>query len=160
VETILLMSLAACLVVLGIAGLLFPAMPGAPLMFLGLVLAAWAEGFEYVGITTIVLLAVLAILTYIVDVVAGILGARRYGASARALAGAGIGALVGLFFGIPGVLFGPFVGAFIGELTTGREIRVASRSGIGTTIGILIGTAAKMAIAVSMLGVYAVARFA
>ena len=108
---------AILLIAAGIAGLMLPALPGAPLLFGGLVLAAWAEGFQYVGTGTLVTLAALALLTYIVDIIAGAFGARRYGASARSLVGATLGAIVGLFFGIPGVVFGPFIGAMLGEFS-------------------------------------------
>ena len=154
----LLLLLGATLAILGMVGLLFPAIPGAPLLFIGLVVAAWAEDFAYVGTGTIVLLALLAALTYAIEIAAGLLGARRFGASPRALVGAGIGAVVGLFFGLPGVLLGPFLGACIGEFTVLGELRSAGRAGLGTALGLLLGMAAKIAVAFSMLGIYAVAR--
>ena len=156
----LLMVVGISLVILGLAGLLFPIIPGAPLMFVGLVVTAWADDFAYVGIGTISVLAVLALLTYLVDIVAGAFGAKRFGASGWAIIGAGIGAVVGIFFGIFGVLLGPFIGACVGELSTGRELREAGRAGVGATVGLVIGAAAKIAIAFSMLGIYGVMRFA
>ncbi|MGH7965643.1 MAG: DUF456 domain-containing protein, partial [Candidatus Binatia bacterium] len=115
-EISLLWLLAIVLIVIGIAGLVLPAVPGALLLFAGLWLAAWADNFAYVGWGTLVVLGVLAVLTYIVDFAAAAFGAQRFGASKRAVLGAVLGALVGLFFGLPGVLLGPFVGAVIGEL--------------------------------------------
>ena len=156
--TALLLVLGTSLVLLGFAGLLFPAMPGAPLLFLGLVVAAWAEDFAYVGTGTLVLLAGLAALTYAIDVAAGILGARRFGASGRAMLGAGLGAVIGIFFGLPGVLLGPFVGACIGEFSLYRSMGGAGRAGVGATLGLLLGMALKIAVAFSMLGIFAVAR--
>ena len=158
IATVLLFLLAATLVGVGILGLALPALPGAPLMFLGLVIAAWAEDFAYVGTGTLVVLAVLAALTYLVDLAAGVFGAQRFGASSRAMAGAAIGAVVGLFFGLIGVVVGPFLGAAIGELTLAGELRAAGRAGIGATVGLAIGTAAKIAIAFAMLGIYAFMR--
>ena len=158
-ESLLLMMLGAVLVLLGLMGLVFPAMPGAPLLFGGLLAAAAADDFAYVGTGWLILLAVLALLTYFVDVMAGIFGAKHFGASPRAMVGAGIGAVVGLFFGLPGVLLGPFVGACLGELSVGRELEHAGRAGIGATIGMAIGAAVKIAIAFSMLGIFAVVRF-
>jgi uncharacterized protein YqgC (DUF456 family) len=158
VEQVLLLVLAACLVVAGLVGLLFPALPGAPLLFLGLVTAAWAEDFAHIGIATLATLAVLALLTYAVDVAAGMFGARRFGASPRAMAGAAIGAVAGLFFGLVGVLVGPFIGAFIGEFTARRNLNAAGRAGYGATIGLVLGTALKIAIAFSMIGIFAVVR--
>ncbi len=152
--------LGACLVAAGIAGCLLPVVPGAPLVFLGLVVAAWAEGFEFVGIATLAVLAALALLTYIVDIVAGVLGARRFGASPRALYGAGIGAFVGLFFGLAGVLVGPFAGAVAGQLTAEGGLAAAGRAGVGATVGLIIGAAGKIALVFTMLGIFAVARLA
>jgi uncharacterized protein YqgC (DUF456 family) len=104
-------------------------------------------------------LAILAILTYPVDIMAGALGAKKFGASKQAMIGAGIGALVGIFFGIAGILLGPFVGALIGELTQQRELRKAGLSGVGATIGFLLGAVAKLAIAFAMIGLFMVFRF-
>ena len=157
--TLLLWILAAVLVLIGIAGLVIPAMPGAPMLFAGLLLAAWADDFAYVGTVTLVILAGLALLTYVVDFGATLFGAKKFGASNRAIIGAAIGTLVGLFFGLLGVLLGPFVGAVIGELSAKRGLHAATRAGIGTTIGLALGAAAKLTLAFSMLGIFAVARF-
>jgi uncharacterized protein YqgC (DUF456 family) len=151
--------IAALLVIAGFAGLVLPAVPGAPLLFAGLVVAAWAEDFVYVGTGTIIALAVLAALTSAVDFVAGALGAKRFGASPRAITGALIGGGVGLFFGLPGVLLGPFVGAVLGELSLRRDLNTATRSGLGATLGLLLAAAAKIALAFTMIGVFVVMRF-
>ena len=100
----------------------------------------------------------LALLSYAVDFVATALGAKRFGASKRAVVGAALGALVGLFFGLPGILLGPFVGAVIGELTAQRGLGEAGRAGMGATIGLVLGAAGKLALAFSMLGVFLAAR--
>jgi uncharacterized protein YqgC (DUF456 family) len=156
---LLLWILAIILVVIGIAGLILPAMPGPPLLFGGLLLAAWAEDFIYVGWKTLAVLGGLTLLIYVAEFAASALGAKRFGASKRAIVGAVIGTLVGLFFGLPGVLLGPFVGAVIGELSAQRDLHAATRAGIGATIGLVLGVAAKLALAFSMLGIFAVARF-
>jgi uncharacterized protein YqgC (DUF456 family) len=158
-EFYLLLVLGVCLVVLGFAGLVLPALPGAPVLFIGLVVIAWAEDFAHVGGGTLSVLAVFALLTYLVDILAGIFGAKRFGASSRSMIGAGLGALVGLFFGIPGVLMGPFVGACIGELSARPDLKAAGRAGVGATIGLALGAAVKIALAFSMLGIFAVMRF-
>lgn len=149
--------LAGIVIMAGIVGAVVPALPGVPLVFAGMFLAAWADHFQHVGPFTLILLGVLAAFALLVDFVAGLLGAKRVGASARALWGASLGMLIGFFFGIPGVLLGPFIGAVIGELSTGREINHATRVGIGTWIGLLFGTLAKLALCFTMLGVFALA---
>ena len=147
------------LVLLGIAGLLFPAIPGAPLLWAGLATAAWAEDFEFVHPVTLGILGVLAVLTYVVDFLAGAFGARRFGASGRAMAGAMIGAAGGIFLGLAGVLIGPFVGAVIGELSVARNLQSAGRAGFGATVGLALGVAAKLGLAFTMIALYLFARF-
>jgi len=158
VATTLLLLLAIVVAGVGIVGLAIPALPGAPLLFIGLVLAAWAEDFAYVGTGTLVVLAILALLTYAVDLAAGAFGVQRFGASSRAMVGAAIGAVVGMFFGLVGVVVGPFLGAAIAELTLAGELRAAGRAGIGATVGLAIGTAAKIALAFAMLGIFVFMR--
>ena len=157
--TVLLWILAAILAAVGIAGLFLPAIPGALLLFAGLVVAAWADDFAYVGVKTLTALGMLALLTYPADFMASAFGAKRFGASPRAVTGAVIGAMVGIFFGLPGVLIGPFLGAVVGEFSTQRHLGKAGRAGIGAALGLVLGVAAKLAIAFTMLGVFAVVRF-
>jgi uncharacterized protein len=154
-----LLFLAAIIVIVGLVGLVLPAIPGAPLVFAGLLVAAWAEDFAYVGVWTIVILAVLALLTYGVDLWATMFGAKKFGASKRAIIGAVVGAVVGVFLGFPGVLFGPFIGAVIGELLAQQNLQQAARAGLGATIGLILGAAIKIALAFSMIGIFLVARF-
>ena len=159
IMTIVLWILAVLLVVGGFAGLVFPVVPGSPLVFAGLVCAAWAEGFKHVGGWTIAVLAVLAVLAYIVDFLSGSYGARRFGSTRRAAVGAAVGGVVGIFFGLPGVLLGPFLGAVLGELSWKRDLNQAARAGIGAWIGLVLGTAAKFALCFTMVCVFILARF-
>lgn len=154
----LLLALAAALVAVGLAGTLLPALPGVPLVFAGLVLAAWAEGFEQVGLGSVAVIAVLATIAWGLDFAAGLLGARHFGASRSALVGAGLGAVVGLFFGLPGFLLGPFAGAALGELIARRDLLQAGRAGFGAWLGLLFGSVAKLALCLSMLLVFLAAR--
>jgi hypothetical protein len=157
--TPLLWILAVVLIAAGVAGLALPMLPGAPLLFGGLLLAAWAEDFAYVGTGGIITLGILAALTYAVDIIAAVLGAKKFGASKQAIIGAAIGTLVGLFFGFVGILLGPFLGAVIGELMVRKRLAEAGKSGLGTTLGLIVGTAAKLALAFMMIGVFLVLRF-
>lgn len=156
---ILIWLCAILLIALGLAGLVLPALPGSLLLFAGLWMAAWAEGFVYVGTGTLIALGVLAVLAYLADFVAGALGAQRSGASSRSVAGATIGAVVGLFFGLPGLLLGPFIGAVIGELFARWDLVAAGRAGWGATIGLALGIAAKLVFGITMVGLFLVVRF-
>ena len=155
---ILLWLLAAIFIIAGFAGLILPAMPGIPLVYAGLVLLAWADNFAYVGWITLTLLGLLALLSYGVDFLASALGAKRFGASPRSVVGAALGAVVGLFFGLPGLLLGPFVGAVIAEFTVHGSARAATHAGVGATIGLLFGALLKVALAFTMIGVYVLDR--
>jgi uncharacterized protein len=157
--TVLLWILAVALVFAGLAGMLLPALPGAPLLFAGLLMAAWAEDFTYVGTKTLIVLGIMAALSYALDFAATALGARRFGASSRAITGAALGTVVGLFFGLPGLVLGPFLGAVAGELTARRDLQAAAGAGIGAFLGLLLATAGKLALGFAMLGLFLLVRF-
>jgi uncharacterized protein len=157
--TILLWILAVALVIAGLAGMLLPALPGAPLLFAGLLVAAWAEDFAYVGMKTLIVLGLLAALSYALDIAATALGARRFGASSRAVTGAALGTVAGLFFGLPGLVLGPFLGAVAGELTARRDLQAAAGAGVGAFLGLLLATAGKLALGFAMLGLFLLIRF-
>ena len=128
-------------------------------MLAGLLAAAAADGFVHTGWPTFVAVGLLAAASLGVDLVASALGARRFGASPRALVGAAVGAIVGLFFGLPGLVIGPFAGAVLGEWTARRDLAQAGRAGLGTFLGLLLGAAAKAALALAMVAVFAGAWF-
>ncbi|MGE8219396.1 MAG: DUF456 domain-containing protein [Stenotrophomonas acidaminiphila] len=150
----ILYLLAAVLVLVGLAGVILPALPGLPLVFAGLLVAAWADGFAHVGWLPLVVLGALTALSIVIDVLATTLGAQRL-----ALAGSVLGTVVGLFFMPVGLFAGPFVGALLGEYLHGRRLGQAARVGLGTWLGIVLGVALKLGLAVAMLGVFAVAWF-
>jgi len=152
-------AMAAVLIVVGIAGLILPALPGLPLVFAGMLLAAWTGDFQQVGWVTLVVLGILTLLSLAVDIFAALVGAKRVGASRKALAGAMVGTVVGLFFGPIGLFAGPFVGALLGELWHGRQLGQATRVGVGTWLGLLLGTVLKLGLAFAMLGLFAFAWF-
>lgn len=158
-QSLILWIIGAILTVTGLSGLLLPVVPGAPLLFLGLLFGAWAENFSYVGVGTLLLLAAMAAMTYVVEYAASILGVRRYGGSKRAMAGAAAGGIIGLFLGIPGILFGPFAGAVVGELSLRRSLNEAGRAGLGSVVGLAIGLAGKFAIGIAMIGLFLLTRF-
>jgi uncharacterized protein YqgC (DUF456 family) len=151
--TILWWLLAGLIVIAGLAGTVIPALPGVPLVFAGLFVGAWIGNFDTIGWITIGVLALLAVVAWAVDFLAGALGARYLGASSRAFWGATFGAIVGIFFGLPGIVFGPFIGAVLGELSGGSDLLQSGRSGLGAWLGMVIATAAKLAIAFLMIGI-------
>lgn len=156
--------LAALMVLVGLAGVVLPALPGLPLVFGGMLLAAWADGFERIEWWWLVVLGVLTAISLLIDFWATALGARRVGASRKAIAGAVIGTVVGVFFGPVGIFVGPFVGALLGELWHGRRLDgarmgQATRVGVGTWLGLVFGIVLKLALACAMLALFAWAWF-
>jgi uncharacterized protein YqgC (DUF456 family) len=149
--------LALLLVVVGIAGSVLPALPGVTLVFLGLLLAAWIGDFQQVGPFPLVVLGLLTLLSFVIDLAATALGAKRVGATKLAVVGAALGTLAGVFLGLPGLILGPFVGAVVGELMSHGQVQQATRAGIATWIGLLFGTLAKLALVFTMLGLFALA---
>jgi len=152
----LLWALAGLLVLIGFAGTILPALPGVPLVFAGLFLAAYIGNFEKIGWLTLTILGTLTALALIADFAATLLGAKRAGASKLALLGAGIGSILGIFSGLWGLLVFPFIGAVAGELVARQKLDQASRVGVATWLGMMIGTLAKLAIALTMIGVFIV----
>jgi len=153
----LLWVLVVLLIVVGLAGTVLPALPGTAFVLGGIVLAAWIDDFTRVGVGTLAVVAVLAVAAWVLDYAAGLLGARRAGASRQALVGAALGTVAGLLMGVVGVLFMPLVGAAIGEYLARRDERNALRVGIATWLGILAGLLAKVALAFAMIGVFVAA---
>ncbi|MCY1550233.1 hypothetical protein D9M68_864700 [compost metagenome] len=127
------------------------------LVWAGIVLGAWIDDFQRVGTTTLVVVTVLAALAWMLDYVAGLLGARKAGASRQALLGAAIGTVVGLFMGVVGVLFMPLVGAALGEYLAQKDQHRAVRVGVATWLGIMLGLLAKVVLAFIMVGLFVAA---
>ena len=149
--------LCVLLIAAGLAGTVLPALPGSSLVLGGIVLGAWIDDFTRVGAGTLSVIAVLAVLAWVLDFVAGLLGAKKVGASRQALVGAAIGTVVGLFMGLVGVLFMPLVGAAIGEYLARKDQQHALKVGVATWLGIMAGLLAKVVIAFVMIGIFVVA---
>jgi len=151
--------LAVLLVLVGIAGIILPALPGIPLVFAGLLLAAWADDFAYVGWLPLTVLGLLTLASFAVDILATVVGAQRVGASRKALWGTFVGSIVGLFFMPIGLFVGPLTGALLGEYWHTRELGRSTKVGLATWLGILLGFALKLALVIAMLGLFAFAWF-
>jgi uncharacterized protein YqgC (DUF456 family) len=145
------------LILVGLAGIVLPALPGTILVFAGIVLGAWIDDFARVGWFALAAIAVLAVLAWLMDYVAAMLGAKRAGASRQAIIGAAIGTVAGIFMGIVGVLFMPLVGAAAGEFMARRNRHEAVRVGIATWLGLMAGMLAKFVLAFMMIGIFVVA---
>jgi len=153
----LLWVIAVVLIVVGVVGTVLPALPGAILVFGGIALAAWIDDFARISGWTLALLGVMTAVAWATDFAAAAVGARKVGASRHAIVGAALGTIAGVFTGFVGLLFMPLVGAAIGEFVAQRDVARAGRVGMATWIGLLVGTALKVAIVFAMVGVFVVA---
>lgn len=149
--------LAVILVIVGLVGTLLPVLPGVPLIFVGVLVAAWAEDFQRITGLTIAVLAALAVIGVVIDYVAAAMSARRAGASRAGIIGAALGTVAGIVTGLWGLLFMPLVGAAIGEFIAHRDALRAGKVGAATWMGLLVGTAVKLAVAFTMIGVFVAA---
>lgn len=154
---IALYLLAALLILGGLAGTVLPALPGIPMVFGGIWLVAAVDHYRHLGLWWLLAIGALGAFGVTVDFIAAALGAKRVGASPAALWGASLGTLVGMFFGIPGLLLGPFAGALLGELSSGTSVLRSTHVGIGTWIGLLLGALVKLVISFVMVGLFGVA---
>src|SRR5512137_2140631 len=140
------LAVAGLVMIVGLAGSLLPGLPGAPLILAAAIGHRLCFGEHSAATWVLILLGALTALSFLVDYLAGIIGARKLGATWRGVVGAVVGGLIGLFFSIPGVLLGPFIGATVLELAGGREFKLAARAGLGATLGLLVGTLGKLSI--------------
>jgi uncharacterized protein len=159
------------LMVVGVVGTILPMLPGTILVLGGIVLGAWIDGFTRVSVGTLAFIAVLAVLAWLTDYLAAMLGAKKAGASSLAVLGAAVGTVLGILMGLVGLLFMPLIGAMAGEFWTRRkelgagatsaQHRVAgeqaARVGIATWIGLLLGTVVKIVLVFLMIGVFVIA---
>jgi uncharacterized protein YqgC (DUF456 family) len=151
---ILLTALAAALIVVGLVGAIVPLLPGIPLIFTGIWLIAGVDGYRHLGLGWLLGIAAVGAVGLVVDLLAGALGAKRMGASSQAVCGALIGTVIGLFFGIPGLLFGPFFGAVIGELSAGNSVLRSAHAGVSVWVGLIFGTIIKLVSSLMMVALF------
>ena len=160
--TVWLYVLAGALIVVGLLGTFLPALPGMPLIFGGMLLAAWVGDFQIIGGWVLLVLGAMSLFALGIDFLASTLGVKKVGASNKSAIGAAIGTIAGLPFAIPGLLVGPFVGAVVGELIHRQaydraNVGEAAKIGLATWLAMAIGAALKLAVAFTMLGIFALA---
>lgn len=151
---ILLYVVAAALIVVGLVGTIVPSLPGIPLIFGGIWLIAAIDRYHHLGLWWLLGIAVIGAIGLTLDLLAGALGAKRVGASKQAVWGALLGTVIGLFFGLPGLLLGPFVGAALGELAAGNSILRSTNVGVSAWLGIIFGTIIKLVSSLIMVALF------
>lgn len=150
---ILLITLSFLLVLTGALGVVLPLLPGVPIAWLGMLAFAYATNFAVITWKALLIFLGFVLLAIAVDIIAPMVGAKKYNASRSGIIGSFLGLILGIMiFGPIGIIVGPFAGTFLGELFEGRESEEALRSAKGTAIGFLAGSAVKLALIMVMLG--------
>jgi len=139
----------------GLVGTIAPVLPGTTIILAAAVIHRIMLGPEKsIGWRTIIVLVLLALVTYAIDVLAGYFGAKYFGATKWGTIGAIAGALIGVFFGIVGLFVGPVVGAIAGECIAGKRMIEAGRAGWGSLLGSIGGMIGKLVIALAMIVIF------
>ncbi len=150
-------SIGSLLILAGLAGAVVPALPGIPMIFAGIWLIAAADHYQHVGFWWLIGMACIGAVAMTLDLLAGALGAKRVGASRRAVWGALLGTVIGLFFGLPGLLLGPFVGALLGELAAGNSVLRSTHVGMSAWVGLIFGTLIKLVSSLMLVALFGAA---
>ncbi len=148
------LGLALLIMAVGCLGSILPAVPSTPLVLGAAVvhkLYFQADSAGWIVLTLLVLITGVALL---MDYLATVLGAKQFGATKKGMTGAIVGGIVGLFFNLPGILLGPFIGAVMFEMIGGRRWKPACRAGIGATLGLLAGAVGKLVCCLSMMTLF------
>lgn len=139
----------------GVLGSLLPALPSTPIVLGAALVHRLYFGEASATPLVLGLLSGLTLFALLLDYLASIYGAKRLGATWRGMTGAVLGAIVGLFFNLPGILLGPFVGAAGFEMLGGRRSEEALRAGVGAVLGIFVGALGKAACCLAMMTLFA-----
>src|ERR1035438_5849301 len=154
---ILFYGIGAALIVAGLAGAIVPTLPGIPLIFGGIWLIAGVDRYHHVGRWWLLGIAVVGAVGMTLDLLAGALGAKRVGASKQAVWGALAGTVIGILFGLPGLLLGPFFGAVLGELSAGNSVLRSTHVGMSAWFGLIFGTIIKLVSSLMMVALFGAA---
>ncbi len=151
---ILIITLTVILIVTGLLGSVVPIIPGPILILIGSFVYAWHTDFLNVTWVVLGILALLALISQALDYLASVIGAKKFGASRWGIIGSFAGGIIGIFFGIFGILIGPFLGAVLFEMLTGKGFNSSVKIGFGTLVGFLGGTIGRVVIAFTMVGIF------
>lgn len=154
-EEIIGLSLALLVMLLGLVGSVVPGLPGTPLILVAAIAHRLYFGAASVDNMVLAALVVLTLLSLVFDFLATMLGAKKFGSTWRGALGAVVGGVVGLFFGLPGIILGPFFGAMLFEMLGGQEYEKAAKAGVGALLGLLLGIVGKFSIGVVMTLLFA-----
>ena len=142
---LLFLILSTAIMLVGLAGVFLPVLPGVPLVFAGALIYAWSTGFQVITIGNLIFFAILTAISSAVEYIGGIITAKKYGASKYGLLGGVLGGVIGLvLLGIPGMIIGQLLGVITGELYYGKQMRASFTSGFAMFVGYILGSTIKV----------------
>lgn len=155
----LVWSLTASLLLVGLIGCIVPMLPGTTLILIAAVLhkLLLPDSMSWALIGWI---AALWFISIVADFLGVMIGAKLFGGGKWGMTGATGGALVGMFFSLPALLLGTFLGAVVAEKYGAKKSdRESLKAGVGATAGFFLSTAARLACAVAMIALMVAAAF-
>jgi uncharacterized protein len=155
-EEIIGLTITLLVMLAGFIGSVVPLLPGPPLVLIAALGHRLWFGQHSASAPILLYLAALTAAALLLDHFASVYGAKRFGATWRGLLGAFVGGVIGIFFNIPGIIIGPFLGAMAFEMLGGYKLDKASRAGLGATLGVFAGVIGKCAVSVVMMGMFTV----
>jgi len=155
-EEIIGLTITLLVMLAGFIGSIVPLLPGPPLVLIAALGHRLWFGQHSASAPVLIVLTLMTIAALVLDHFASVYGAKRFGATWRGLAGAFVGGVVGIFFSIPGIILGPFIGAMLFEMLGGYKIDKASHAGIGATLGVFAGIIGKCVISVVMIALFTI----
>ncbi|MCX7744946.1 MAG: DUF456 domain-containing protein [Flavobacteriales bacterium] len=144
----------AILCLVGVLGSFLPVIPGPPLSFAAILFLHFSHIHNRLSITFIVIILIITFLLTLLDYLIPIWGTKKFGGSKYGVWGSTIGLVIGLFFGPLGIVFGPFLGALLGELFGGRNTIDSLRSAWGSFVGFIFSTGLKLLFTLFVATVY------
>ncbi len=151
---ILIFIIALIIMIVGLAGVFLPVLPGIPLIFGGALLYSIITGFEKITLELILIFASLTVFSLIIDYLANYLSVRKMGGGTAGAVGAVIGLLVGIFVGLVGIILLPFVFAVMFELIAGKREGQALKAGLGAFLGLMFGGLLRFVVGCIMIGIF------
>ncbi len=153
-EEIIGLSLALLVMLVALIGNAVPGIPGTPLALIAAVAHRLYFGQSSVNNLVLIVLILLTAVALVFDFLGGALGAKKFGATWRGVTGAVVGGLIGLFFSLPGIILGPFIGATLFEMFGDKEFKKAAKAGAGAVVGLVLGVIGKSAVCVIMIALF------
>jgi uncharacterized protein len=154
-KDVIALVVALVVMAIGCIGSFLPLIPGTPIVLIAAIAHKFIMNPRSAGWFALTILVGLTIFSLVLDYLASVYGAKRLGATRKGMVGAFVGLIVGLFFNLPGILLGPFIGAGLFEMMGGREWKPAMKAGVGATLGIFAGAVGKFICCILMTAVFA-----